>query len=188
MLEAKRKTGFEKDNRVRIRKIDGFTIRKAAAGDLDEILDIYDYARNFMVRTGNPKQWAEKGYPALSLLEEDIAKGELYVMEKNDGLCGVFAFPVGPDPTYGVIKEGAWITDSKSYGTIHRIAGNGKCRGLLKACVEFGFSLTDVIRIDTHEDNLVMQKLIKRSGFTYCGIINAADGTPRLAYEKAYSR
>ena len=166
----------------------GFTIRKAAEADLTEILNIYAYARDFMVRTGNPKQWAEKGYPAQTLLEEDIAKGELYVMEKANSICGVFAFPVGPDPTYEVIREGAWITDSKSYGTIHRIAGNGRVHGLLEACVEFGFSLTDVIRIDTHEDNLVMQKLIKRSGFTYCGIINAADGTPRLAYEKAYSR
>lgn len=166
----------------------GFTIRKAAEADLAEILSIYAYARDFMVRTGNPKQWAENGYPAQTLLEEDIAKGELYVMEKADSICGVFAFPIGPDPTYEVIREGAWLTDSKSYGTIHRVAGNGRAHGLLRACVEFGFTLTDVIRIDTHEDNLIMQRQIKKCGFACCGIIYAADGTPRLAYEKAYSQ
>lgn len=187
-MKEKEQIVFNTETEAEFGEWDGFTIRKAAEADLAEILSIYAYARDFMVETGNPKQWAEKGYPAATLLKDDIEKGELYVMEKADRICGVFAFPIGPDPTYEVIREGEWMTDSRSYGTIHRLAGNGKYHGLLKACTEFGFSLTDVIRIDTHEDNLIMQRQIKKCGFVYCGMINAADGTPRLAYEKAYSR
>ena len=40
------------------------------------------------------------------------------------------------------------------------------------------------LRIDTHEKNLVMQNLVKKTGFSYCGIIYVDDGTKRLAYEK----
>ena len=40
------------------------------------------------------------------------------------------------------------------------------------------------IRIDTHRDNRIMQKLISRSGFSYCGIILLADGAERLAYQR----
>lgn len=60
-------------------------IRKANLEDMNRILEIYAYARDFMVKRGNPKQWAEKGYPAQSLLAEDIEKGELYVMVTEEG-------------------------------------------------------------------------------------------------------
>lgn len=33
-------------------------IRKAEMKDMARILEIYAYARDYMVRTGNPKQWA----------------------------------------------------------------------------------------------------------------------------------
>lgn len=39
------------------------------------------------------------------------------------------------------------------------------------------------IRIDTHADNKTMQHLIEADGFTRCGIIYIADGTPRIAYQ-----
>ncbi len=38
-----------------------------------------------------------------------------------------FAFILGEDPTYQQI-DGAWLND-QPYGTIHRIAGNGKIKG-----------------------------------------------------------
>ncbi len=40
------------------------------------------------------------------------------------------------------------------------------------------------LRIDTHQDNKIMQHVILKNGFTYCGIIYTGDGSPRLAYEK----
>lgn len=158
-------------------------IRKANPADMKRILDIYEYARGFMVKTGNPHQWAREGYPQKALLESDIEKGQLYVMEDRKGIHGVFAFPIGPDPTYRIIKDGAWLNDNP-YGTIHRIAGDGTVSGLLERCLSFCFTLTDTVRIDTHHDNKVMQHVIEKNGFTYCGIIFAADGSPRLAYQR----
>jgi len=39
------------------------------------------------------------------------------------------------------------------------------------------------MRIDTHEDNLGMQKLLRSSGYTYCGVIYLTNGDKRLAFE-----
>ena len=40
------------------------------------------------------------------------------------------------------------------------------------------------LKIDTHRDNRIMQHLLDKNGFTYCGIIYLDDGTERLAYQK----
>ena len=40
------------------------------------------------------------------------------------------------------------------------------------------------IRIDTHEDNRIMQHLLDKYGFAKCGCIYVEDGTPRIAYQK----
>ena len=134
-----------------------------------------------MEEHGNPNQWG-KTNPPRCLLEEDIRKNNLYTIRLGENICGVFAFILGEDPTYHVIHDGAW-RDCRPYGTIHRIAGNGS-GGLLHACVSYCSSLIDYLRIDTHEDNIVMQGAIRKEGFQRCGTIYIADGTPRIAYDR----
>ena len=156
-------------------------IRLARLDDLDEILEIYDYAKKFMVATGNPTQWAG-GYPQRELLEEDIANGGLYAVTDGEAICGVFYFVIGPDPTYAIIENGAWHS-KKNYGTIHRIAGNG-AGGVFGAALDFCRKQIDYLRIDTHEDNKVMQHVVTKYGFKPCGIIYTDDGTPRIAFDR----
>ena len=157
-------------------------IRCAKENDLPEILRIYEYARGFMARTGNPNQWTG-GHPREELLRDDIAKRQLYVLETETGLHGVFAFIIGDDPTYAVIEQGAWRS-SAPYGTIHRIASDGQIHGFLQSAVDFCWQQIPHLRIDTHADNRVMQHLIVKCGFTRCGIIRLENGDPRIAYEK----
>jgi RimJ/RimL family protein N-acetyltransferase len=40
------------------------------------------------------------------------------------------------------------------------------------------------IRIDTHDDNLPMQRALEKNGFVPCGRIWCEDGTPRIAYQR----
>lgn len=155
-------------------------IREARVEDLDQILDIYTIAKKFMRETGNKNQW-NSSYPDRDLLVNDIKKHQLYVMEE-DTIHAVFAFIVGEDPTYKVI-EGAWLEDS-TYGTIHRIASDGKVHHIMEEAVDYCTTQCPHLRIDTHEDNKVMQKLILRNGFKKTGIIHIADGSPRVAFEK----
>lgn len=157
-------------------------IRNADLSDLKEIMDIYEYAREFMRQTGNKNQWRNK-FPPESLIREDIEKKQLYIIEKLGFICGVFVFIIGNDPTYSTIENGTWLSD-KEYGTIHRIAGNGKVKRIFDEIITFCESKINHLRIDTHKDNKIMQHLIEKNGFHKCGIIYVADGTPRLAYEK----
>ena len=92
------------------------TIRTATAADLPAVLGIYEKARAYMARTGNPNQWGSTN-PPRSLLEADIARGTLYVHEEAGAVFGVFALIPGEDPTYGRIDGGAWRSDAP-YRTI----------------------------------------------------------------------
>jgi RimJ/RimL family protein N-acetyltransferase len=157
-------------------------IRFARREDLPRIMDIYAYARDFMAKNGNPNQWTG-GWPWQEVIEDDIEKKQLYVIEDESGPHGVFAFMIGEDETYEEI-DGEWISETE-YGTIHRIAGDGKIPGVLAKALKFCTKETDHIRIDTHHDNNIMQYLLEKYGFTRCGIIRCTeDGTPRIAYER----
>lgn len=149
-------------------------------GDLTRIIEIFDKARSFMRRTGNMSQWTG-GYPSADILMNDIRQGNNYVIVRDEIVVGTFAFILGPDSTYSTI-EGRWL-DDRPYGTIHRIASDGSARGVADTCLEACRKIINNIRIDTHRDNKVMLKWIERSGFSYCGIIHLADGSPRMAFQ-----
>ena len=157
-----------------------YEIRKALWEDLPRIEEIYANARRFMAETGNTNQWGNTT-PQTCLLEDDIEKGDLFVLTYDNCIHGVFYFFIGPDPTYGVIEDGQWHSNT-DYGTIHRIAGDGS-GGVLAAAVRFGKEKINHIRIDTHEDNKIMQRAIAKQGFQRCGIIHLANGSPRIAYD-----
>lgn len=173
--------------------MDKYTIRQANMKDKKRILEIYAYARKFMAENGNPNQWKNNN-PSEETIDNDIRKQELYVIEESnlnvladtDCACkihGVFFFRIGKDSTYSVIEDGSWMSDD-IYGTIHRVAGDGHIHGVLNMVVQFCEKKIKHLRIDTHNDNKIMQHVIEKNGFTKCGIIHVKDGSPRIAYEK----
>ena len=54
-------------------------IRLAKLEDLPKILDIYEYAREFMRAQGNPTQWGNT-HPEDFILQEDIKNETLYLI------------------------------------------------------------------------------------------------------------
>ena len=80
--------------------------------------------------------------------------------------------------------DGSWIEDSP-YGVIHRLAGDGSENGIGTFCINWAFQQCGHLRIDTHGDNKMMQKIVGKLGFVHCGTIYVAkDNYPRLAFEK----
>ena len=156
-------------------------IRKAEERDVSRITEIYAHARAFMAENGNATQWSG-GYPGEDVIRADIAAGTLHVCEREGKVAAVFAFILGGDPCYAVI-DGAWHA-ARPYGTIHRIGSDGTHRGVLHECVDWALRRISHLRVDTHADNHVMQRCILREGFSYCGVIYVADGTPRVAFER----
>ena len=106
--------------------------------------------------------------------------------EDEDTVVGTFYFIRGKDiePTYCEISDGAWKDDSE-YGVVHRLASDGSEKGIGRFCLEWAFTQSGHLRVDTHTDNRVMQNLLSKLGFTRCGIIYVIeDDYPRYAYEK----
>lgn len=162
-------------------------IRHAREEDLPAIMDIYARARAYMAENGNPRQWGSTGWPPEELIREDIRERKSYVCEEDGEIAAVFFFDAGTDiePTYAVIYDGQW-RDGSAYGVVHRIASNGTVKGAGMACIQWAYARCGHLRIDTHGDNKIMQSLLEKLGFVYCGIIHIQqDDDPRLAYEKS---
>ncbi|NMH27064.1 GNAT family N-acetyltransferase [Flavobacterium silvaticum] len=163
-------------------------IRQAAKSDIDSIMMVLDEARNIMRQNGNLMQW-NNGYPSREVILEDIELKQAFVCIADSEIAGYSCFIYGddPDPYYKVIENGSWL-NNKPYGVIHRLATNGNVKGIAQSAFDFAFSVTDNIRVDTHHENIPMQNFLKKSGFSYCGIIYVADGTPRDAFQKDISK
>ena len=156
-------------------------IRPAVAGEEKRIGEIYDGAKRYQRQTGNMHQWTG-AYPGEESARDDIADGKLFVVEQGGEIHGVFFFDTGIEPTYLKIYDGAWPSD-EPYGFIHRIASDGVVRGIVRLATEWALKRCDRVRIDTHRDNLPMQKALAATGYRYCGIIHLLSGDERLAFQ-----
>ena len=89
----------------------------------------------------------------------------------------------GEDPTYEVI-QGAWLND-RPYCAVHRVASRGEVPGVATQILTWCLEFCGNVRIDTHDDNLPMQRVLEKNGFVHCGRIWIEDGSPRIAYQKS---
>lgn len=157
-------------------------IRHATPEDLPAMQAIFEYARRFMRENGNPTQWGDK-FPTREMIDRDLELHRSYVCEDEGRIAATFAFTTDGEPTYRVIR-GAWL-DDEPYGVVHRIAAAEGTRGAASFCMEWCMAQCGNIRIDTHADNKPMQGLLKKLGYTYCGVIELENGRgERLAFQK----
>jgi len=167
-------------------------LRLTTLADVDAVMAIIDQGKAYL-KSQDIDQW-QNGYPNHQTIEGDIESGEAYVLENQSDIVGTAMIAFGEEPTYRYI-EGQWLTPNP-YAVLHRVAisqtlkGQGLGLTLLdeaeKLCHQQGFSS---IRIDTHEANRSMKKMLQKAGFTYCGIIyldpnEEGDRGARIAYEK----
>ncbi|MBO7304126.1 MAG: GNAT family N-acetyltransferase [Clostridia bacterium] len=157
-------------------------IRKTEERDLSEIGNIYSAAKQFMKQNGNPNQW-RTDYPSKRTAREDMERGIGYVCEDGGEVVAVFAFAPDREPTYDTIYDGAWQNDAP-YAFIHRVAVKKHGQGIIDFCLAECYRMHPNLRIDTHRDNLPMQKVLLRSGFVRSGIIYLSNGDERIAFHK----
>jgi RimJ/RimL family protein N-acetyltransferase len=163
-------------------------LKKAELKDSEAIMQIIKEAQHHLREKGID-QW-QNNYPNKEIVEEDIARGINYILLKDDIIIGTVVLTFAGEETYKRIYKGQWLCN-QDYAVVHRIAvarafmgqgyGSIILKELEKLCLEKGFYC---IRVDTHEENRAMQKLLENRGFHYCGIIYLKDGAKRLAFEK----
>ena len=98
-----------------------------------------------------------------------------------------------PDENYEEIYDGSWLTNN-SYVSIHRIAiredyHNKSIGKLMLDLAETIAKENNIksIKIDTHKDNIPMQKTLIKANYTRCGVIilkNNPSDKLRDAFEK----
>ncbi|WP_405566657.1 GNAT family N-acetyltransferase [Polaribacter sp. Asnod6-C07] len=169
-------------------------IRLSKLEDVPQIATIINDAKELLASL-NIDQW-QNGYPNAVQVENDILKGESYVVVNDENqIIATSMFTLRKEPTYKEVIDGNWlISEDEVYGVIHRMAIKKEYRKLGLATFlfdEFHKQLKDKkiksLKIDTHEDNLGMQSLIKKLGYKYCGIIYTSYNAKRLAFEKVIS-
>ena len=136
-------------------------IRKSKKSDVLQIVEIINQAKAYLKENDIP-QW-QNGY--------------------REGYISSLA-----EPNYTVI-DGAWFNDDP-YIVIHRICVDSSMKGknvaslFIEKAKEIGRE-KDIfnIRIDTHEKNVSMRRMVEKNGFKKTGIIYVKDGSPRYAYQ-----
>ncbi len=163
--------------------MESLSVRRAVPADLEQIMQIFERAKEYMRLHGNADQWCGP-YPGRELMRGEIECGHCFVICSGDAVVGTFCLIFGDDSTYGRIDDGRWLNNAP-YATIHRLASDGTAKGIGHACIEFCYSQIENLRADTHRDNLTMQHLLEKEGFVRCGVIHLQDGSPRIAYQKS---
>ncbi len=166
-----------------------YKIEKTQLDELDKVMNIFSQAKAALKRM-NVDQW-QNGYPSKEVILSDIHNKISYVLKKDNDIVATAVIFSANEPTYNKIYDGVWLTNEESYCVIHRIAVKDEYKGQNIASYIVSFAEesarknnTASIRVDTHRDNLPMQRMLQKNGFIYCGIIYLADGKERFAFEK----
>ena len=142
--------------------------------DINELMEIYKFARTHMIDEGNITQW-DNMQVFLEELIHYIDNKVLYKVIKNDEIVGCFAYIFGIDKAYNII-EGSWL-NKEEYITIHKIMSKYQRQGIATFMIEYikNKVINDNLRnikIDTHINNISMNKFLIHSNFKYCGVIS----------------
>jgi len=168
-------------------------LRLSTTADVPEIMILINDAKTYLA-SQSIDQW-QNGYPNAEQVENDIKNKESYVLVNDENkVMATAMFTTKKEPTYKVI-DGSWIeNENKPYGVVHRMAIKSAFRKFGLATFmfhEFHLQLLEKniksLKIDTHEENLGMQSLIKKLGYQYCGIIYTNYNAKRMAFEKVIS-
>ena len=162
--------------------------RQAKISDLDQIVEIIELSKKYLKET-KVDQWQD-GYPEKEDLRRDIESGNSYVLTNKDEIVATTVISLDGESTYNSIFNGEWITN-EDYIVMHRVAVHDKYKGkgIFKELIKEAESLAlnkgiSSIKIDTHRDNISMQRAVVKNDFKRCGIIYLEDGSERIAFEK----
>lgn len=187
-----------------------YRLRKMKNDDLPTVETLILHARTHMGKVLKIDQW-QGAYPAVSDYAEDILRGRGYVFcDEHDQPIGAAMVTTEPEPSYERMTDstalarfenaelfgtlrGTWQFDARDAGVVHRFCVDTALhrRGVGSAFMNEIFALLrsnacKSVRIDTHPQNIPMQKMLEKCGFLPVGVVTVPEATPeRIAYERA---
>ena len=170
-----------------------FEPRRAVPEDMDALLDILEQAKAYLRESG-VDQWQE-GYPNREALLADMEAGRGWIFECEGRPAGYECISMSPEECYRDI-DGAWLTEGENYAVIHRAMAAADFRHTKLASEMFSLAEDlaagmgrQSVRVDTHRDNMAMNRLCEKLGYTLCGVVDLSSVDPahdskRNGYEK----
>jgi ribosomal protein S18 acetylase RimI-like enzyme len=148
-------------------------IRAAKITDIPNILSITKACAAHM-ENQEIFQWNEH-YPSKRAFENDVARNELFVLEKNNAVVGCVVISTFMDDEYVAVK---WLTPNQNNIYIHRLAvhpdyqGKGYAQELISYAETFAKQQNIAsIRLDTFSKNARNQKFYELRGYKRLGDI-----------------
>lgn len=156
--------------------------------DVDIAYEIINTAKKHLKEQGID-QW-QTGYPDYECIKNDALNKTGYFFMDNDLILGYLCIDFSGEPAYESLN-GNWSKNS-DYVVVHRMAFTESARGkklsniLFKLIEEMSLKRNiNYLRVDTDEDNLKMQHVLKKNGFTFCGTI-CFDNSEKIAFDKVF--
>lgn len=142
-------------------------IRKATHSDIDVILKLTKACTQFMIDKGI-YQWNDN-YPNKSAFENDIQRGELYLLEYENDIIGCVVISTFVDQEYKLVK---WLTSNGDNVYIHRLAVHpdyqkqGYAQQLMTFAEDYAKANKFIsVRLDTFSQNKGNQKFYEKRGY-----------------------
>lgn len=150
-----------------------YMIRRAKILEIPDILAITRACTAHMLQNCI-YQWNE-AYPSRAVLEKDIARKELFVLEEDKILKGLVAISTWMDAEYADVD---WLTPTSTHSYIHRLAvhphyqGKGHAGRLMDFAEAYSRDNRFVsVRLDTFSQNRRNQIFYEKRGYQKLGDI-----------------
>jgi len=162
-------------------------LRLATLDDIPAILTLIRNVIPSMHAAGN-HQWGDD-YPNAEVFAADIAANQLWLAEIDGSIAGVAALTTEQYPEY---EQVGWDINEPAIVT-HRLAVDPAFRGrgvavalMQQADIVARQSGTAILRVDTNIENLPVQQLLPKLGYTLAGpmTLSFRPGQHFLCYEK----
>jgi predicted amidohydrolase/predicted GNAT family acetyltransferase len=149
-------------------------IEKGQLFDLEKLFQIYLNAKINLENNGI-YQWTDN-YPTISILENDLRKGALYILKSNEKIIGAINISEEQETEYELVK---WEFDSSKVLVIHRLVVDPKYqkKGYAQKLMDFAENFAkennySSIRLDVYSQNVSVIEFYKKRNYFIRGNVN----------------
>ncbi|MBN1778411.1 MAG: GNAT family N-acetyltransferase [Clostridiales bacterium] len=146
-------------------------LEKALPGDRDEIVSLMHCVVEHLNQIGIP-QWDER-YPRASDVDEDLRKGQLYIVRAGRKIAGIITLNRESDPEY---ENGDWLYRGPDYVVVHRlcVAPDMQGRGIGTRIMQMAEEMLSEngvksVRLDAFSQNPHSLRLYGKLGYRIAG-------------------
>ncbi|MEO9571929.1 MAG: GNAT family N-acetyltransferase [Polaribacter sp.] len=156
------------DTETELVKINQTKIEKGQLFDLKKLFQVYLDGKNDLENKGI-YQWTDN-YPTISIIENDLRKGVLYILKSNEKIIGAINISEEQEKEYELVK---WKFKNSKVLVIHRLVIDPKYqkKGYAQKLMDFAESFAknndySSIRLDAYSQNeRVIEFYMKRNYF-----------------------